>query len=590
MATRLRIWNSFKKGNYTVPLSILVVLLLPIMLLSPLFLTHTISYRADTWFHMMRIYEMRRSIEDGSLMGTLGNIFTFGQAGQAINGMYPSATLKILVLVTNYLSPVNQVYAIFVLILWLTGLSNLYVFKQLKINSFQLLLASLTMTYVLSLYLILKSGTLGLAISLGIAPIIFYGLVLIQSDEKNKQMQASYLIGIGVGLIFLSHLISAFLSVLIVMIAAVIDICNSRSNFVFYVKSGLVSLLIGLPTIVTTLLLGRDALSVASFGRTPGSIVRFFSPLWDTTQGSAYVGWTLLTVIAVIYIGISLFKVERYRALKIVAILTMLMGTNVAYSKFLDFIQIPERFWILGSLLCVFILIVELFKNPKYGKTIAIIAAGLTMISATNIVYNAKGTLAKQTIWQQTAQVYDRNNTKVNNKTYSYPKFTNLRTYVDYMPREQGKTAIKPPRASDPSKEMLDVSKVKSVRKSGFDVDSIAPGQNKNTASVRQAYDIRAHRNTLSLKARVSKPDLYDLPFWFYKHNGYVVKVNNKLVSPRDSQQGRMSVRLESGINQVSIKQIMPLQIVISYCLSIIALFISIYLLTWLKRSKKLQS
>lgn len=572
-------YKNIFKSNYPVMISLSVLIVLPMILLAPMIHTHTISYGADTWFHMMRIYEMRNSLKDGSIFGTIGNVFTFGSAGQAINGMYPSATLRILVLTTNWLSPVNQVYGIMILILWITSVCNLYVFYKLGVPKFQALLAAITMTYILSFYLIIKSGSLGLAISIGLVPLVFYGLFLIQSNDYKERKKAALIIGIGIGLIFLTHVMSAMFGVIIVIMSAIWDLIYKKHNFLNYVFSGFMSMIIGLPTIVTILMMGKETLPVASFEKKARSILNFFSPLWDAHSGTAYLGWTSLTVLAVIYVITSLLISEKHLKFKIIALLNIVMGTNLGYSSIMNFIQFPERFWIFGTLLCVFVLIIECFNGNEKGMIRSIIISILVLISATNIAYNYYQKLGKQVLWQNTSRVYDRNNTKIDSDSYKYGEFKKLRTYIDYLPIQQKRTALLPPKASTPSKEMLDVNFSKNTRPTGFNKSSIKVNKKGNIVAYNKMIITKVKRNSVCMRVKISKNTKYDLPFWAYDSNKYVVYDNGKTLDYKISSEGRLSVSLVEGGNKIKIKQRLPKVILVSYLISIIAFLISLSLL-----------
>lgn len=111
-----------------------MLIVLPGLLMLPLMLTHQIHYKVDLWFQMMRIQEMNGYFQNFTWPG-LGNIYSFGQSGQLIQGMYPSFTLGILVLVTGFLGAMNQVYAIILLMIILMSMSYYWFFnKMLKMK------------------------------------------------------------------------------------------------------------------------------------------------------------------------------------------------------------------------------------------------------------------------------------------------------------------------------------------------------------------------------------------------------------------------------------------------------------------------
>lgn len=562
----------------------LIFIVVPLVLLMPMIISETISYRMDTWFHLMRIMEMRKSLETGSIFGTLGNIFTFGGAGQLVNGMYPSAILRLFVAMTNWLKPVMQVYVIIWLILAIAGVSNFWLFKRIKFNIVQSVAASLVMTYALDVYVTLKAGSIGLGISLAIVPWLFYGLMRIKSEKKEEQREAAIVIGFTVGLFLLSHVMSALLGILMVVVTAVVDLIRGKRNFIWYVISGISAILVGLPTIVTTLMFNKHVLPVSSYGESSDSFFNMFSPLWDPNKGTAYFGWTAFTVFATAYVFLTILKRNKLQSLKFVAIVTVLMGTNIGYFQMMNFMQFPERFWIFGMLLSVFIMIIEVTTRADIGKLASLLMVAVTLVASTNtaVIYNRS--LKTQTIWQNTDQSYNREKTKFNDKSYNADNFNKLRTYVDYLPIQQKKNVLPVPNAMNPSKEMLDVNFAHSVRKTGFRNDQIKISKDGRVTPLNKVLRQSAKKTHTNITVKVPSAGNYDLPFWAYSKIQYDVNINKKASLFKISNQGRMSVTLKKGINKISINQKLPIIILISYVISILSIVIMILLLFYRKK------
>ncbi|MFB9768731.1 hypothetical protein [Lactiplantibacillus modestisalitolerans] len=560
-----------------------LLILMPIILLFPLIHTGTLSYKLDTWFHLMRIYEMRQSILSGSLLGTLGNIYTFGGAGQIINGMYPSLVLRVLVAITSWLSPIMQVYAIILLILIVSSLSNYFVFKSLKFKEIDAFLASIVMTYSLEVFVLLQDGSFGLGIALSIVPWLFWGLLNIRGNNLRQRRNASVTIGIIIGLFFLSHIISAFFGILMVICTAILDLINKKYNFIEYIISGITSIIIGLPTLIITLVFGKESLSVSSFGRSPKSIFETFLPLFKANSGTAYFGWTAFTCLAAFYVLVTFLKHKEWSSLKTIALITILFGTDLGYVKLFDFMQFPERFWIFGMLLCVFILILEQFPG---NNTLKWIICLLAFIPALNTATNYYRNLSEQPLWQETDLEYHRYTSKLNNKSYDYEKFYSFRTYVDYLPKEQEKYKLPDPKGMWSSKEMNDANYAHSVRKSNFKIDEIKTNKKQKVIPFNPIKNQQAHKNTMSMTIHINNNGTYDLPFWFYKSIPYNVQVNNSEVKAKASSQGRLSLFLRKGTSHVKITQSMPFYLVITYAISGLAIIGTLLYLFLRKRRK----
>lgn len=575
---------------------ILMLIVLPLAILMPVFVTHQMNYNLDVWFNLMRIQEMNDAVRSGYFPG-LGNVHTLGNAGQFVQGMYPSFTLGVLVALTSFLSAINQIYAIYYLILLLVSVSYFVIFKKVSQSSWGALAKAIIMSYPVTFHFMLLGGQFGLTLAYVFLPFVFWGLYKI----RDAEYKSGYLyIGLGVGLIFNSHMASALFSVILVMFVAFFDFLFKQRNFIEYVKAGILSGLIGLPTLFKLLLLKGAVVGVAvRETEAKMSILSLFGPLWN--KYSPYFGVTSFMMIGLIFVIATVFKETLSKSMKATVIIMVLMGTTSGYLIFFTPIQFPIRFLTYALQLALFIFLME-FPNyyTKLGKKNVNLIYGalifLACVPAVNASLKVRDVLIEKPLWQ-VKQEYRRSSTKIDKASFEYEKFVNMRTYMDYLPSQQMKTATKRPLMFVASKQMRDVNEAKSVRLTGFDNDEIRMSKFEKLLSMddkrshdnivvpyQPATNVKADKRTVTMDVKVKAKGNYDLPFWMYPRISYTVLVDGKHVTPTISEQGRMSVPLTQGKHAVSITQDLPISVITTYIISWVSIIGTIYLIKFKRK------
>lgn len=162
----------------------------------------------DTRFHIGRIYDIREAFRAHQLP-TWVNFSSYYGMGQAINGMYPDITLWPFVLITNYLTFVDQIIAIKVLILVATFMVtyiSLVKHNFVKENSFYVAVLYTFTGYSLYQFLYeLQPGAI--AIYIFTFPLVFAIEEVLYTAKISKKLiiELSLLFGIAL----YSHLLSA---------------------------------------------------------------------------------------------------------------------------------------------------------------------------------------------------------------------------------------------------------------------------------------------------------------------------------------------------------------------------------------------
>lgn len=556
----------------------ILLVILPCIIMLPLMMTHQFHYRVDMWFHMMRIQEMNGYFHSLSWPG-MGNIYSFGQSGQLIQGMYPSLTLAILVGLTSFLSAINQIYAIIILIVIAISGSFFWFFKKLMNNDVIALLSAIIISYPTAFICGLERGQFGLVVSMIFLPMIFWGLYQLQ--QPNNKTGAMY-VGLGVGLTWLTHISSGIFIVILVMVMGTVDLLLKRKNLGQYIISGVLSGLIALPTLLKLVVYKNEVMPVVEHGlEAKLNLLNVFDPLW---LGTRYYHdfMSALAVIALIYVIFTVKNQTQFKSMKVTVLILTLMSTTAGYFIFLRPLQFPTRFLAYALPLAMFIMLLEIPDRmkkwqPENRKIVYVLLVFLAMVPAINSPLRVRDFVKTHELWQVN-KLYLSDTTTVDKESLQDTKFTSGRTYIDYMPKQQKKTAEKGGVAYVGSKAMRDVNEAKSVRLSGFNPDEIqmknpnAPKHlNDKLAAenyvipVNPATNLQAHKRTLTMTVNVPASGQYDLPFWMYAHVNYDVKINNVHVTPKISDQGRMSVPLNAGKQTVTITQKFPIMILGSY-------------------------
>lgn len=580
-------------GNKFGPLIILIML--PLLVLMPLFLTHQMHYKIDVWFHIMRIQEMNAAIHEGVFPG-LGNMHSFGDAGQLIQGMYPSLTLGIFVWITYGLTAINQIYAIYYLILLSISLTYFFVFKKISQTKWHALIKAIVMSYPTTYYFMVFAGQFGLTLASVFLPFVFWGLYKIR--DKNYKYAYLY-IGLGTGLIFNSHMVSALCTVIIVIVVAVCDLMFEERNFFEYVKAGLVAMVIGLPTLMKIIMFNGSVLGVVSVNSEANlNVLTMFEPLW--TKGAPYFGFTSVMLIGFIFILLTIFKDTTSKSLKIAVLIMALMSTTTGYLMIFESIQYSYRFMTYALQLGMFVFLIELpgYHNKlgvKNTKMIYFLLVFVSIVPAVNSVLTIREFIKDKPVWQVSKR-YDKERNVIDKNTFKNNGFFDMRTYVDYMPKAQKNNSVKGPKAYIASKEMGDVNEAKSVRLSGFKSKEIKMSKsnvmnddrfNDNQVIPYQpAFNIKVNKRTIYMDVKVGESGIYDLPFWMYPHIPYEVEVDSKKVNANISNQSRVSIPLSKGLHHIALTQKLPKSIVVAYVISVLSIVFSALTLFWFRREK----
>ncbi|WP_419155311.1 hypothetical protein [Weissella minor] len=580
--------------------NIFLVTIIAICTILPLALTKSATIRGDTWFHLQRIVDIRTSLEGFNLFNMV-NLHSFGNAGQAINAMYPSWTLTILVALTMPLSAVAAWYGIGILILIFSEFSMYFVLKKINFNTLWATIYAIAYAFSAfgaKFYL----GQMGSLISYIVYPLIFLGILKIQDTEEDAYLW----IGIGLGAVLLTHLLTAVLLIGFLGLLFLIDVFILRkNNVVAWIKAFGLSILIGLPSIIVPITM-RGAFMSPSWFDLRENMVDF------STLLSRLIGYGVNVPVEQVLVGLfeawgSLMAVlfvymlkKQYRSVALVGFFFVLISTGLVPWEFLSNtplsnIQFPYRIAQIGL---VFLSILGIVAIENKAMTYKGIHAGVLLIFFVILsstmgysMIHAEKINNQQLIQKQDQWV--RYKYSLNNDTLRGDSRNKGRVYIDYMPIENQSTAVlqeNGKNSSSASKEMIDVNQNHSLRRVDFDNKEIVfekQGQNvvsypDNAKYVKPQHPVKIKNttgNSLHMKTPKVDSGKYELPFWGYKSMKYRITVNGKQKQIKISSHGRMIAQLDKGVNDITITSYWTTSFKISVLIMTVSLIGSITLL-----------
>lgn len=219
---------------------VLFCILLPILLLLPLIVGHTLYYGNDMSFHVSRFYEVAQNIKHGSWFPYI-NTYSFNHAGVPLNLMYGILLIypiAFAMLITN-----NYIVGIYLGIAFIIGLSMVisYIcyYKYSNNNRKSILFASLYNISIYSFGLFIDGFNFGEATGTLFLPIIAYGIYTVCENEKHNY--GWVYLAVGLSLTLYNHILSFLMffgfAVLTIIIGLLFSKKSNRSIIIECFKS-----------------------------------------------------------------------------------------------------------------------------------------------------------------------------------------------------------------------------------------------------------------------------------------------------------------------------------------------------------------
>lgn len=348
----------FKKVNWQL---ILVVLIVPLVIMSPILFNGTALLGVDGYFHYNRIFEAAMQLRDRNL--SFLNLYTFQQAGRIVNQVYsPLVTYffgaLLLVAGTWYKFQILTLYIVYAL-----GILTMY-FSATKVG--------LTKRWALSLGVVYTSsaavygfvfGATWKSIALAIVPLVIPSLVHLFEGRFN--WRRTVYLGVVVALLaqFQVLTVAIVLPMLLPFFVHGVWITQAKLRLLGrIVLAAILAIVLSLNTIMPLAEVYRNTLiSPVAMNMVPQTSP-IFQPMYTGVNSNSDI---VISVMAFLLLGMTiafwkkLSVVTRFMA--IVAIVYLVVGTSLVpwhlfetnYPGLRSFLQMPRRISLTGYALTI---------------------------------------------------------------------------------------------------------------------------------------------------------------------------------------------------------------------------------------------
>ncbi|WKB74269.1 hypothetical protein QYH53_08770 [Ligilactobacillus animalis] len=516
----------------------------------PAFCTHYFKATFDGQIHLIKFEAVTEALKHFTLP-QLVNFMGYQNVGEAFNGMYPWLSGLIFIIPRLFISePLYALFAGFVLLNLITMVNTYLLTRHLTTNVYWRLLG--VTVYEFNAYhmtVMYGRNAFGEMLAYAFLPLIFLGYMQIL-DQKSKGIWA---LGIGMGMVMNSHVISALFSVIILVVIEGVRICFCKTTIkeiIRMVYAGIVAILISCYTLGNMLLLMTKNNLI-----TPWKALLPIIPdqMWDSMltnnmSDKTANSWNMGLVAFVIFIAliIQLFKADKVGEWK-----CWIIGALVLYFLTLSWIPYPEilattflgNIQFLGRLLSfiiIFIVIGMCQYLEKYGMSLTpkpclMIASVLLIAMSASGVKNFHDAIGDDDV-----RYY------LNNENYLSELEHGKYGWYDYMISAPGK-----------EKRWL------------FDL---------NSDDIPKRYEIKATYGSLAFKVNAEQVGRLKLPFLLYNGVQYNISVNGHKVS--DFNDGQvLTIMVNKGQNSVKISSEVPKFNYITFGLTMVALIVGYIML-----------
>lgn len=387
----------FKKVNWQL---ILVVLIVPLVIMSPILFNGTALLGVDGYFHYNRIFEAAMQLRDRNL--SFLNLYTFQQAGRIVNQVYsPLVTYffgaLLLLAGTWYKFQILTLYIVYAL-----GILTMY-FAATKVG--------LTKRWALSLGVIYTSsaavygfvfGATWKSIALAIVPLVIPSLVHLFEGRFN--WRRTVYLGVAVALLaqFQVLTVAIVLPMLLPFFAHGVWVAQAKLRFLGrIVLAAILAIVLSLNTIMPLAEVYRNTLiSPVAMNMVPQTSP-IFQPMYTGVNSNSDI---VISVMAFLLLGMTiafwkkLSVVTRFMA--IVAIVYLVVGTSLVpwhlletnYPGLRSFLQMPRRISLTGYALTI-VVVGKVFMELRPGNNVVrhltpVILAVISVLLLTQKVAN----------------------------------------------------------------------------------------------------------------------------------------------------------------------------------------------------------
>lgn len=527
---------------------VLACLLIPVILLFPLIVGHTLYFGNDMPFHVSRFYEIAEHLKHGSYFSYI-NTYSFNGAGIPLNLMYGPLLIypvSVCMIITGNIEGIYLGIALVISLSMLVSYFSYYGYSKDQKEAFLF-----SVLYNISIYsfgLFIDGFNFGEAAGMVWLPMIVYGIwLLFQGNSRNNGW---VYVALGLSLTIYNHVLSfvMFSGLLIILfVIGWIKTKRLKLNVLMDVSKAVV-LCIGLSMFYISGFLSiymQNKMRLADHGKIVG--INPSSLIIDTLNNQYYIGGLVFVLLIVTMLHYNLLKFESRLAIALSVIIAFAMTSyaNLIW-KFINYtpltlIQWTGRFTVIVQLFAC-ITICDYFYNYWYLNNVFrfICFIGLVIVFFMGNLISWKDRVINYPTVAKSAQVFPSKDYKVNNnktlKRMVSGHYSSVGS-LDYLKFNSYSNA----QTKDRWESHIGEKPVNVVKKS-------IP-------------------NGIIYKLKINKSGLLDTPF--YDYTDYRVTVNSHHSSYLESHRGTLAVPVKKGRNNIVIKYNEPKIVIFGKFISI---------------------
>ncbi|MHB9951861.1 hypothetical protein [Ligilactobacillus murinus] len=536
---------------------VLIFVIFAILATYPAFVGGYFKGTTDGQIHFIRFEAITAALKNIEIPQLI-NFMGYQNVGQAFNGMYPWISGLIFILPKLFISkPIYALFVGFVLLNFVTILNTYLLARHLTTKIYWRLLG--VMVYEFNSYhMIVMYGrnAVGEMLAYSFLPLVFLGYIQIMEGRRD----GIWALGIGMGMILNSHVVSALFTFLIL---GIIELGRlflkkiSLAELVNCVYAGIVAIVVSCYSIANLLLIMHKNQLITPWKRLEQiSVYEMWRAMLNNSI-SDVITWNIGLVSFVIFVAmiVQIFKKEKEGSWKY-----WIIGAVTVYFLTLSWIPYPKQLGetflgniqFLGRLLSfvmIFIVIGMCLYLEVYGVELSqkfcvgIVGISLVIMSSAGVVtfHNTKG--------DYDVRYY------LNNNNYLSDINEGKAGWYDYMianPKDNNRWLIN---IEDPNNSFVN------------------------------RLDIKSNYSSLTFKINAQKSERVQLPFLLYNGIKYNISVNGKKEHYFNDGQ-ILTINVDKGINSVKISSEVPKFNYFTFTLSIVAIIFSMVMLI-LTSSKK---
>ena len=502
------------KVNY---IDIMLIVVLGVIATIVPFLSHFYNISTDGVYHLARFQSIADSLKDNSIPNTLNFKYVSQNSaiGVAINSLYPWLT-GLIFIIPNLIfqNPIWGLAAGFLLL----NIITISTAKSLMsyISSNRIIIYTGVVIYQFNNYHFIdlySRSAFGESIAYAFIPLVFLGILQIYDAKKTGFL----VLGLGMGLLINTHIISFIFGLLIIFIS-ILHRCvtknMTRHELIAFCKAGLVGILIGLYAIYNLLdvYLLNNIVEPFKTIKMLDMNTMLTTLLNNDIKSENSIGWNLGLPVTILLISLLIlaYKAQQNSTWKIWIISAGVIylfifnwwPTESLVNTPLSIIQFYGRlFVIIGLLISIGFV---LFLNHHTVSTKRLVLLNLLIIAfSLSAIY-------------QNHYNYWTYRQSLNSSNY-YTTLKNRSTFSDYLPAKGSKTNV-------------------SVL---FDENITVPKQTKLT------------NNSVYFKVKANKNKTVSLPVVMYNGKNYNIWVNN--VQTQSLSAKLLRVKLTKGTNTIKL-------------------------------------